>query len=74
MLVENTVYIYVLTSGGSPLLRCPLQPVTTADDGLSDDAPATIPEDVSEQDREDSAVASVSAYQQCLWYDYYHLD
>ena len=55
-------------------LDAALQPVTTADDGLSDDAPATIPEDVSEQDREDSAVASVSAYQQCLWYDYYHLD
>ena len=42
------------------------QPATTADDDLPDDEPAAIPEDLSEQDREESAVASVSAYQQCL--------
>lgn len=42
------------------------QPAITADDGPSDDTPAAIPEDLSEQDKEESEAASVSAYQQCL--------
>jgi len=44
-------------------------PASTAYDCPSDDAPVAFPEDVSEQDRDESAAASVSADKQCFCHE-----